>query len=195
MRFHFVRAQTRAGFCLCTVSVVAALVSSFSLYSAYLQRYYDTMDLRTYPLIDVAATPGKDVMDAGVMYGFWETVLSIRSSRCCWTLLTLTDHSDRSSKPLKSSGDVLARRDHLRGPRRRGRNDEKKDHSCITSSLQVFRPGHRAGPHPRVAFQACPHVLRGPAGSPRPGQQSCYPRHWFDGFFCGGKRLLQRILF
>ena len=65
---HTVEARwTRAGFCFTIIAVIAALISSFSIYSAYLQRYYDTMDLRTYPLVDVASTHGKDVMDAGVM--------------------------------------------------------------------------------------------------------------------------------
>eukprot|EP00392_Amoebophrya_sp_AT5.2_P011604 g11683.t1 len=59
---------TRASFLYLVVMVNLCATASYLLYSEFFEPYYDVLDLKTYPMLDVSKTNGKDVMDAGMIY-------------------------------------------------------------------------------------------------------------------------------
>lgn len=42
--------------------IIAASVSSFFVYKIYMERYYDIMDLKTIPMVDVSKTQGRSAI-------------------------------------------------------------------------------------------------------------------------------------
>ncbi|CAD7945221.1 unnamed protein product [Amoebophrya sp. A120] len=59
---------TRASCLHLFIMINICLTASYLLYSEYFEPYYDVLDLKTYPTLDVSKTNGKDVMDAGMIY-------------------------------------------------------------------------------------------------------------------------------